>query len=287
MRTTPHQRLEGRRESTKEEQIVCRLSGHSVQLCGDFNNWQGYPMERQDDGSFVCYITRDKTKDAQMKFVVDGQWLCDPSYPISRDGGGNENNILPARNNHIPDVNEEDELEEVLEETVTEEFIRSESMYPDSDSESADSTDSIDSVDAEDHEPIFEPSYQRCDEFRGQKFFDSDSESIDDGLASPTTEYSDNESMHSSDFKMSSLKLTAKSASRPAVTHTEIVSPQTISFMFLIEMCIALCFGLLPWAREIAVDKMVYADVVVRTRGGWHAGIVSLFLRTLLGYLRT
>ncbi|RUS14519.1 hypothetical protein BC937DRAFT_93686 [Endogone sp. FLAS-F59071] len=534
------------------EEIYCFLKGNHAEVAGEFSNWQGVPMTKRDDGSFVCFVDRDMTRDMQMKFIVDGVWLCDGYYDKSSDEFGNQNNILPAYkeikkdfteqvneritenveeciNEDIPqdytkdfedlaeveEVAEVDETEKVAEveevaevtevevaevevaevevaevpevtevaevevaevekvaevdkvaevaevevaevekvaevevaevdsvaevevpevaeitevaeevakvvevtevkevevaeveevgetkeveeisELVPEEALEVTEVVPEEVVEEANElvpeepeeytkefdvnnaefdedpdyveeadesylqanflseellkanttslgeelskadTSFIDSAadSAEINEPIFgerlppesspllpspplsstlldvldgaptdgpldnqqtppdtptEQLYQNL-KFHGEaKFFDSDSENQEDGPGSPTTEYSDEELFSD---KMSGLKPMTAAAKpaliKPTPVSTEVISPDTINIIFLIEMMLALCFGILPYARETAVSKLEHADLIVQKRGGWQATLVSLVLRTILGWLR-
>ena len=79
-----------------------RLKGHEeasvVVLTGSFNNWNQSQLlfTREDDG-WVCRIDLDPGV-YQYKFIVDGDWLLDPSNPdTAEDEAGNVNNVIEVR----------------------------------------------------------------------------------------------------------------------------------------------------------------------------------------------
>jgi hypothetical protein len=69
-----------------------------VVLAGSFNNWSQSQLlfAREGDG-WVCRIDLDPGV-YQYKFIVDGDWLLDPSNPqTAEDEAGNVNNVLEVR----------------------------------------------------------------------------------------------------------------------------------------------------------------------------------------------
>lgn len=76
-----------------------RLNGHSdakrVYVSGNFNGWseRSLPMNRKENGWQLPVYLRDGTY--TYKFIVDGDWINDPTNPKKRaDGHGNENSVL-------------------------------------------------------------------------------------------------------------------------------------------------------------------------------------------------
>jgi hypothetical protein len=79
-----------------------RLKGHPdaslVVLTGTFNNWNQSQLlfAREGDG-WVCRVDLDPGV-YQYKFIVDGDWLLDPSNPdTSEDEAGNVNNVIEVK----------------------------------------------------------------------------------------------------------------------------------------------------------------------------------------------
>ena len=79
-----------------------RLKGHEdasvVILTGTFNNWhQSQLLFGREGGEWVCRLDLDPGV-YQYKFVVDGDWLLDPSNPeTAEDEAGNVNNVLEVK----------------------------------------------------------------------------------------------------------------------------------------------------------------------------------------------
>lgn len=79
-----------------------RLRGYPdasvVVLTGTFNNWHQSQLRFGREGDeWVCRIDLDPGV-YQYKFVIDGDWLLDPSNPdTAEDEAGNVNNVLEVR----------------------------------------------------------------------------------------------------------------------------------------------------------------------------------------------
>jgi len=78
------------------------LKGHAeaslVVLTGSFNNWNQSQLlfAREGDG-WVCRVDLDPGV-YQYKFIVDGDWLLDPSNPdTAEDEAGNVNNVIEVK----------------------------------------------------------------------------------------------------------------------------------------------------------------------------------------------
>ena len=79
-----------------------RLKGYAeaslVALAGTFNNWHQSQLlfAREGDG-WVCRVDLDPGV-YQYKFIVDGDWLQDPSNPATaEDEAGNVNNVIEVK----------------------------------------------------------------------------------------------------------------------------------------------------------------------------------------------
>lgn len=79
-----------------------RLKGHDdaavVVLAGSFNAWnQSQLVFGREGGEWVCRVDLDPGV-YQYKFIVDGDWLLDPSNPdTAEDEAGNVNNVLEVK----------------------------------------------------------------------------------------------------------------------------------------------------------------------------------------------
>jgi hypothetical protein len=79
-----------------------RLKGHEdatvVVVAGSFNAWnQSQLVFGREGGEWVCRIDLDPGV-YQYKFILDGDWLLDPSNPdTAEDEAGNVNNVLEIK----------------------------------------------------------------------------------------------------------------------------------------------------------------------------------------------
>ena len=79
-----------------------RLKGHAeasvVVLTGTFNGWsQSQLLFAREGDEWVCRVDLDPGV-YQYKFIVDGDWLLDPSNPdTAEDEAGNVNNVLEVK----------------------------------------------------------------------------------------------------------------------------------------------------------------------------------------------
>jgi hypothetical protein len=79
-----------------------RLKGYPdarvVALAGTFNDWnQSQLLFGREEGGWVCRIELDPGV-YRYKFVVDGDWLLDPSNPdTAEDEAGNVNNVIEVK----------------------------------------------------------------------------------------------------------------------------------------------------------------------------------------------
>jgi hypothetical protein len=76
-----------------------RLKGypraHIVELAGSFNNWKRSQLIFGREGD--DWVTRVDLQPGKhtYKFIVDGEWIVDPSNPVTEnDGNGNVNSVL-------------------------------------------------------------------------------------------------------------------------------------------------------------------------------------------------
>jgi hypothetical protein len=82
--------------------VTFRLKGYAdasvVALAGSFNNWnQSQLLFGREGGEWVCRVDLDPGV-YRYKFIVDGDWLLDPSNPeTAEDEAGNVNNIVEVK----------------------------------------------------------------------------------------------------------------------------------------------------------------------------------------------
>jgi 1,4-alpha-glucan branching enzyme len=74
----PHGELYSARASLRPVNFYCRaLQANSVQVAGDFNHWNPFPMQRRDDGWWFIQIMLTHGHH-QYRFLVDGKPVLDP-----------------------------------------------------------------------------------------------------------------------------------------------------------------------------------------------------------------
>lgn len=68
-----------------------------VFLAGDFNGWdpEARRMKRARKGEdvFVAVVDLEAGRH-EFKYVVDGEWVCDPDLPRVPDGMGADNSVI-------------------------------------------------------------------------------------------------------------------------------------------------------------------------------------------------
>ncbi|KAL1922385.1 uncharacterized protein VTP21DRAFT_9924 [Calcarisporiella thermophila] len=84
---------------TVPTEFLWRRGGNEVFVTGTFDDWKKtLKMAKSSAGNQVVHYacpSIDRSRPQLFKFVVDGEWRCDPDLPIVRDEGGNENHQLP------------------------------------------------------------------------------------------------------------------------------------------------------------------------------------------------
>lgn len=72
-----------------------------VILSGDFNNWspEALKMQKTATGWELPYVL--STGNYQYKFIIDGQWVTDPSNPYYAQQGGEQNSLLSIEPTHV------------------------------------------------------------------------------------------------------------------------------------------------------------------------------------------
>lgn len=69
-------------------------NAQSVDVAGSFNDWKLKPLKKGRDGTWKA-IMRPKPGRYEYKFVVDDQWITDPSNPeLAHDEYGNVNSVI-------------------------------------------------------------------------------------------------------------------------------------------------------------------------------------------------
>merc|ERR1712181_71263 len=80
-------------ESDDGVEFTCYGAEESVQVAGSFNDWKPEELEQKEDGEWVATLKIDPGTHFY-KYVVDGEWLVDPSKKMVTDSKGNANNVV-------------------------------------------------------------------------------------------------------------------------------------------------------------------------------------------------
>lgn len=83
------------RNSIKSVNFFCAAPhAKSVELTGDFNQWQAFPMQRSFDGWWFAQVQLCHGHH-QYRFLVDGQPMLDPQATgIARDEHGDRTSLI-------------------------------------------------------------------------------------------------------------------------------------------------------------------------------------------------
>jgi 1,4-alpha-glucan branching enzyme len=68
----------------------------SVRLVGEFNHWEGTPLERQRDGNWRTTLELDSGREYQFRYLIDGErWLNEPTADgYVRNPYGEDNSVV-------------------------------------------------------------------------------------------------------------------------------------------------------------------------------------------------
>lgn len=68
----------------------------SVRVVGEFNGWEGTPLDRQKDGSWRATVDLDPDREYQFRYLVDGErWVNEPSADEQvRNPYGGDNSVI-------------------------------------------------------------------------------------------------------------------------------------------------------------------------------------------------
>ena len=94
-------------------EFTCAGAEKSVKVAGTFNDWKPQSLEYNSDGDFWAKSFEIPPGVYKYKYVVDGEWMHDPSKETEDDGTGNINNVI-----HVEDklTNKMRQLKEEIEE---------------------------------------------------------------------------------------------------------------------------------------------------------------------------
>ena len=74
-------------------EFVCRGAEAGVQVAGSWNNWQPRELLFTGDNTWMLSLTIPPGT-FQYKYIIDGEWMHDPSKKWLEDERGNVNNVI-------------------------------------------------------------------------------------------------------------------------------------------------------------------------------------------------
>jgi len=82
-------------EAASEVEFSCGGAENYVKVAGSWNNWkpQNLIYQKDEDDTWILSLNL-KPGTYQYKFIVDGDWIHDPSRRWKDDGKGNINNVI-------------------------------------------------------------------------------------------------------------------------------------------------------------------------------------------------
>lgn len=68
----------------------------SVRVVGEFNQWEGTPLERHKDGTWRTTVALDPGREYQFRYLVDGErWVNEPAADdYVRNPYGEDNSVV-------------------------------------------------------------------------------------------------------------------------------------------------------------------------------------------------
>jgi 1,4-alpha-glucan branching enzyme len=77
-------------------ELPAETARESARVVGDFNGWEGTPLERQKDGAWRATVSLEPGREYQFRYLVDGErWLNESSADaVVRNPYGEDNSII-------------------------------------------------------------------------------------------------------------------------------------------------------------------------------------------------
>lgn len=68
----------------------------TVRVVGEFNQWEGTPLERQKDGTWRATVSLEPDREYQFRYWIDGErWMNDPMADrYVRNPFGEDNSVI-------------------------------------------------------------------------------------------------------------------------------------------------------------------------------------------------
>jgi 1,4-alpha-glucan branching enzyme len=76
--------------------LPAEAARESVRVVGEFNQWEGTPLERQKDGSWSATLSLDAGREYEFRYLIDGErWLNEPTADRHvRNPYGEDNSVI-------------------------------------------------------------------------------------------------------------------------------------------------------------------------------------------------
>ena len=113
---TVKKRLQNMKSENDDEgvEFTCAGAEKSVRVAGTFNNWEPQSLDYNNDGDFWAKSFVIPPGSYTYKYVVDGEWMHDPSKETVDDGKGNVNNVIHVEDKYTSKLKRlKEEIEEL------------------------------------------------------------------------------------------------------------------------------------------------------------------------------
>lgn len=76
--------------------LPAETARESVRVVGEFNGWEGTPLERQKDGMWKTTVALDPDRTYQFRYLIDSEhWLNDPGADgYAHNPYGEDNSVV-------------------------------------------------------------------------------------------------------------------------------------------------------------------------------------------------
>ena len=114
---TMKKKLLSRMNDDEGVEFMCAGAEKSVRVAGTFNNWEPQSLDYNSDGDYWVKSFVIPPGTYTYKYVVDGEWMHDPSKDTVDDGKGNVNNVIHVEDKYTVKLRRlKEEIEELRKE---------------------------------------------------------------------------------------------------------------------------------------------------------------------------
>ena len=120
------QNLKMKNQDDEGVEFTCAGAEKSVRVAGTFNSWKPQSLDYNSDGDFWAKSFIIPPGTYTYKYVVDGEWMHDPSKETVDDGKGNVNNVITVEDKFTSKIRQlEDEMEDLKKQLDEPWFVQS------------------------------------------------------------------------------------------------------------------------------------------------------------------